>query len=122
MITTAVAASTDGRVTLGSGPTYGILLVTLFLHGIMCSAGTRIIARLNLVFAVVISRAEIRLIDPEGLTSFSSVGAAVSVIIMLPVCAGEKRVPASVAFGSYENSTGWSNRQSLLPSRSHLNI
>lgn len=55
MITTAVAASTDGRVILGSGPTYGILLVTLFIHGIMCSAGTRIIARLNLGFSFLIS-------------------------------------------------------------------
>lgn len=57
MITTAVAASTDGRVILGSGPTYGILLVTLFLHGITCSAGTRIVARLNLVYALFISMA-----------------------------------------------------------------
>ncbi|EPT00229.1 hypothetical protein FOMPIDRAFT_1030520 [Fomitopsis schrenkii] len=91
MITTAVAASTDGRVVLGPGPTYGILLVTLFLHGIVCSAGTRIIARLNLVFALII------------------IGGAVSAIIVLPVCAGENRVSASVAFGSYSNFTGWSN-------------
>lgn len=36
-----------------------------------------------------------------------------SAMIILPVCAGENRAPPSVAFGSYENFTGWSNRELL---------
>lgn len=54
MITTAIAVGTDGKVILGSGPTYGILLAILFLHGVICSAATNILARLNLVYGFVI--------------------------------------------------------------------
>lgn len=122
MITTAVAASTDGRVVLGPGPTYGILLVTLFLHGIVCSAGTRIIARLNLVFALIISTTQPFFTWLGGLISDVTVGGAVSAIIVLPVCAGENRVSASVAFGSYSNFTGWSNCKPLFALTSRLVI
>ena len=54
MITTAVAVGTEGTVILGSGPTYGILLAILFLHGVICSAATNILARLNLIYGFVI--------------------------------------------------------------------
>ncbi|KAH9922972.1 amino acid transporter [Fomitopsis serialis] len=91
MITTAIAAGTDGSVILGPGPTYGILLAMLFLHGMICSAATRVLARLNLFYAVV------------------TFGATVAATILLPVCAGENRVSTKVAFTSYENFTGWSN-------------
>ncbi|KAH9831373.1 amino acid transporter [Rhodofomes roseus] len=91
MITTAIAVGTDGRVVLGPGPTYGILLAMLFLHGMMCSAATRILARLNLFLAVI------------------TLGATIAATILLPVCAGENRVSTKVAFTSYENFTGWSN-------------
>ncbi len=50
MITTAVAVSTDGTLLLGASPTYGILLAILLVHGMICSAGTRVLARLNLVY------------------------------------------------------------------------
>ena len=53
MITTAIAVSTDGRVVLGSGPTFGILLAILFSHGIVCSAATNILARLNIFYVIV---------------------------------------------------------------------
>jgi hypothetical protein len=53
MITTAIAVSTDGAVVLGSGPTFGILLAILFAHGVVCSAATRILARLNLFYVIL---------------------------------------------------------------------
>lgn len=53
MITTAIAVSTDGATLLGSGPTFGILLAILFTHGIVCSAATRVLARLNLFYVVL---------------------------------------------------------------------
>ncbi|GBE85084.1 hypothetical protein SCP_0702700 [Sparassis crispa] len=53
MITTAVAVGTDGSVKLGSGPTYGILIALLLAHAIICSAATKILARLNLFYGLV---------------------------------------------------------------------
>ncbi|CCL99204.1 uncharacterized protein FIBRA_01219 [Fibroporia radiculosa] len=91
MITTAVAVGTDGTVNLGTGPTYGILLAILFIHGVICSAGTKILARLNLFYA------------------FVTLGTTVGAIIALFVCSGENRVSAKDAFTLYENHTGWSN-------------
>ena len=53
MITTAVAVGTNGAVLLGSGPTYGILLAILAVHGVICSAATRVLARLNLLYGLL---------------------------------------------------------------------
>lgn len=53
MITTAIAIGSDGHVKLGSGPTYGILVAILIFHGVVCSAATRILARLNLAYVVI---------------------------------------------------------------------
>lgn len=53
MITTAIAVSSDGATVLGSGPTFGILLAILFTHGIVCSAATSILARLNLFYVII---------------------------------------------------------------------
>ena len=53
MITTAIAVGTDGATNLGSGPTYGILIAILFSHGIVCSAATNVLARLNLFYVLV---------------------------------------------------------------------
>lgn len=53
MITTAIAVGTDGRVVLGTGATFGILVAILFSHGIVCSAATRVLARLNLFYVLV---------------------------------------------------------------------
>jgi hypothetical protein len=53
MITTAIAVNTDGAVVLSAGATYGILLAILFSHGIVCSAATSVLARLNLVYMFV---------------------------------------------------------------------
>lgn len=53
MITTAIAVSTDGSVILGAGPTYGILIAILTTHGLICSAATRVLARINLFYALL---------------------------------------------------------------------
>jgi hypothetical protein len=53
MITTAITVGSDGDIVLGSGATYGILLAILAAHGIVCSAATRVLARLNLFYVVV---------------------------------------------------------------------
>jgi hypothetical protein len=53
MITTAIAVASDNAIVLGEGPTFGILCGILFLHGIVCSAATRTVARLNLFYVVI---------------------------------------------------------------------
>jgi hypothetical protein len=53
MITTGIAIGSDGGVVLGSGATYGILVAILVFHGVICSAATRILARLNLAYVVI---------------------------------------------------------------------
>lgn len=91
MITTALAVGSDGDISLGSGPTYGILLAILFAHGCVCSAATSILARLNLFYVVV------------------NVGTTIALVIALLVCAGDKKVSTHTAFTMFENNTGWSN-------------
>jgi hypothetical protein len=53
MITTAINVNSNGATVLSSGATYGILLAILAFHGVVCSAATRILARLNLIYVVV---------------------------------------------------------------------
>ena len=53
MITTAITVGSDGAVVLSSGATYGILVAILVFHGIVCSAATRVVARLNLAYVVI---------------------------------------------------------------------
>ena len=53
MITTAIAVGSDGAVNLGNGPTFGILLAILLVNGIVCSAATSILARLNIFYVIV---------------------------------------------------------------------
>ncbi len=53
MITTAIAVGSDGAIVLNSGATYGILVAILVFHGVVCSAATRILARLNLAYVVM---------------------------------------------------------------------
>lgn len=60
MITTALAVGSGGVINLGNGPTYGILLAILFVHGIVCSAATSVLARLNIFYVLV-----------NGMVSFS---------------------------------------------------
>ncbi|KAI0330851.1 amino acid transporter [Cubamyces sp. BRFM 1775] len=91
MITTAVAVNTDGAVVLGAAPTYGILLGILFTHGVMCSAATKVLARINLFYALIIA------------------GAPIATIIALFVCSEGSGATAKAAFTQYENHTGWKN-------------
>lgn len=53
MITSALAVGSDGAIVLGTGATYGILLAILFVHGVVCSAATTVLARLNLFYVIV---------------------------------------------------------------------
>ncbi|KAH9077072.1 amino acid/polyamine transporter I [Lactarius deliciosus] len=91
MITTAITVGSDGAVVLGSGATYGILLAILVSHGVVCSAATRILARLNLFYVVI------------------NIGTTIAAIIALLVCSDGQRVSAKDAFTLFENNTGWSN-------------
>ncbi|KIL56787.1 hypothetical protein M378DRAFT_172402 [Amanita muscaria Koide BX008] len=91
MVTTAIAVGTDGNVNLGLAPTYGIMLAFLFSHAIVCSAATRVIARMTFVYA------------------FVYVGTTIGAGIALLVVSRNNGVTASEAFGSLENNTGWTN-------------
>ncbi|KAI0737826.1 amino acid transporter [Daedaleopsis nitida] len=91
MITTALSVGSDGAIVLGAGPTYGILLAILFTHGIVCSAATWVIARLNIFYVLV------------------NVGTTIAAIVLLLTRSGDRRVSTSTAFTMYENNTGWSN-------------
>jgi hypothetical protein len=53
MITTAISVSSDGETNLGAGPTFGILVAILVAHGVVCSAATSVLARLNLAYVLV---------------------------------------------------------------------
>ncbi|KAH0590065.1 hypothetical protein H2248_000242 [Termitomyces sp. 'cryptogamus'] len=90
MITSAITVASDGATHLSSGATYGILLVILFSHGIICSAATSILARLNLVYVCV------------------NVGTTLAAIIALLVIS-ENKVSTKDAFTLFENHSGWEN-------------
>ncbi|PCH40437.1 APC amino acid permease [Wolfiporia cocos MD-104 SS10] len=98
MIATAVAVGTDNAVILGSGPSYAILLAILFCHGLICSAATKILAKLNLFYAVLNVMLK-RTVHIAGTT--------LAAIISLLVCSGDNRVSTEVAFTAFENHTGW---------------
>ncbi|KAJ7807258.1 APC amino acid permease [Mycena olivaceomarginata] len=91
MITTAIAVSSDGETVLSAGATYGILLAILFSHGVVCSAATRILARLNIFYVIV------------------NVGTTLAAIISLLVVSGDNKVSTKDAFTLFENNTGWMN-------------
>ncbi|KAI0638666.1 amino acid transporter [Trametes polyzona] len=91
MIVTALYVGSDGAINLGAGPTFGILLAILFTHGIVCSAATSVLARLNIAYVLI------------------NLGTTIAAIIVLLVCSGEQRVSTETAFTMYENNTGWSN-------------
>ncbi|KAJ7876265.1 APC amino acid permease [Mycena leptocephala] len=91
MITTAIAVASDGETVLSLGATYGILLAILFSHGLVCSAATKILARLNIFYVVV------------------NVGTTLAAIIALLVMSGDNKVSTKDAFTLFENNTGWMN-------------
>ncbi|KAG2144321.1 amino acid transporter [Suillus clintonianus] len=98
MITTAIAVSSDGATIVSSGATYGILLFILFTHGLVCSAATNVLARLNLFYVIV-----------NGKYWFTRFGTTIAAIIALLVCSGDNKVSTTDAFTMFENNTGWSN-------------
>lgn len=53
MITTAIQVSSDGNTVLSAGATYGILVAILFTHGFVCSAATRVLAKLNIWYVLI---------------------------------------------------------------------
>ncbi|KAF5316504.1 hypothetical protein D9619_006793 [Psilocybe cf. subviscida] len=89
MITTAIAVMSDGQTILSAGATYGILLAILFSHGVVCSAATSVLARLNLFYVLV------------------NVGTSIAAIVSLLVLSDGKRASTSDAFTLYENNSGW---------------
>ncbi|KAG9313229.1 amino acid transporter [Chiua virens] len=91
MITSAITVGSDGAIVLSSGATYGILLTILFCHGLVCSAATHILARLNLFYVIV-----------NG-------GTTVAAIVAFLVCSGDNKVSTKDAFTLFENNTGWAN-------------
>ncbi|KAJ7065321.1 amino acid transporter [Mycena amicta] len=91
MITTALAVSTDGNTILSLGATYGILIAILISHGIVCSAATKILARLNLFYVLV------------------NVSTTIAAIIALLVASAGKKVSPTDAFTLFENSSGWAS-------------
>ncbi|KAF9445826.1 amino acid transporter [Macrolepiota fuliginosa MF-IS2] len=91
MITIAISISTDGRINLGPGPTFGIILASLFSHSIICASNSRILAKISLF------------------TGFINVGTTISTAIALIVVPGSNRTPARDAFLLMENNTGWGN-------------
>jgi hypothetical protein len=112
MITTAITIGSDGDVVLGSGATYGILVAILAFHGVVCSAATRILARLNLAYVVINGEPVTRLFSSRhSHIQFHPVGTTISAIILLFVCSKHRgeRVSANDAFTLFENNTGWAN-------------
>ncbi|KIM39625.1 hypothetical protein M413DRAFT_415651 [Hebeloma cylindrosporum] len=95
MITTAIAVATDGAVIVSPGATFGILLAILFTHGIVCSAATGVLARLNLFYVVINGK--------------FSLGTTIAAIISLLVLSDGKRASTSDAFTLFENNSGWNN-------------
>lgn len=89
MITTAIQVHTDGAVILSAGATFGILLAIVFAHGIVCSAATRVLARLNIFYVIV------------------NVGTTIAAIILLLVLSKGKRASTADAFTLFENNSGW---------------
>lgn len=53
MIASAITVGSNGSIVPSSAETYGILLVILFSHGIVCSAATNVLARLNLFYVII---------------------------------------------------------------------
>jgi hypothetical protein len=53
MIATALTVGSDGAIVLSDGAVFGILLAILFAHGIVCSAATSVLARLNIFYVIV---------------------------------------------------------------------
>ncbi|KAF8920180.1 amino acid/polyamine transporter I [Mucidula mucida] len=91
MITTAIAVTSDGATVLSNGATYGILIAILLSHGVVCSAATSILARLNIFYVLI------------------NVGTTIAAIIALLVVAGDNKVSTKDAFTLFENNTGWAN-------------
>lgn len=115
MITTAITIGSDGSVVLSAGATYGILVAILVSHGVLCSAGTRILARLNLAYVVINGEpSPTRLFSPRhSYAQFHTVGTTIAAIILLFVCSKHRgeRVSANDAFTLFENNTGWADSE-----------
>jgi amino acid permease (GABA permease) len=91
MIAAAITVGSDGAIVLSAAATFGILLALLLSHGLVCSAATNILARLNLFYVVI------------------NVGTTIAAIITLLVCSGDNKVSTKDAFTLFENHTGWTN-------------
>lgn len=122
MIATAIAVNTNGGVILSAGATYGILLAILFSHGIVCSAATSILARLNLFYVVINSKFYYKSILRPHLTVIL-VGTTIAAIVSLLVCSGNHKVSTKDAFTLVENHSGWTNSMcKFIPGYDNFNL
>ncbi|KZT30122.1 amino acid transporter [Neolentinus lepideus HHB14362 ss-1] len=90
-ISVALFVGSDGAINLGTGAQYGILWALVLLHGVVSSFWTRLLARLNIFYALL------------------NLGTSIAVIAVLSNYARTDGVSSHVAFTKYENTTGWSN-------------
>ncbi|KIJ64440.1 hypothetical protein HYDPIDRAFT_90326 [Hydnomerulius pinastri MD-312] len=90
LITTGIAMTTDGAVVLDSGATFGILLAIHLTQAVLCSAGTRVLARMTVLVLFVIMA--------------TTIGGIVSLLYC-----SRGMVSPKDAFTKFENNTGWSN-------------
>ncbi|TFK51258.1 amino acid transporter [Heliocybe sulcata] len=95
-ISVALFVGSDGAINLGTGAQYGILWALVLLHGVISSFWTRILARLNVFYALL------------NCTRWP-VGTSIAVIAVLCNYARTDGVSREVAFTKYENNTGWSS-------------
>ncbi|KAF8555243.1 amino acid transporter [Imleria badia] len=90
LITTGIAMATDGALVLDHGATFGIIFALHISQAVLCSSGTRVLARMTVLVLIIILA--------------TSIGA----IISLLVCSRGIVSPRD-AFTKFENNTGWSN-------------
>lgn len=91
MIATATYVGSDGSVKLPPSAIYGILVTLLLVHGVVCSAATRVLARLNVFYV------------------FINLGTTFAAVVCLFLQSRRNQVTAGDAFLLFENNTGWSN-------------
>ncbi|KAF9242599.1 amino acid transporter [Melanogaster broomeanus] len=90
LTTTGITLATDGAVVLSPAASFGILLAIHLTQAILCSAGTRVLARMTVLVLFVI------------------LATTIGSIVSLLVCSRGMVTPKD-AFTKFENNTGWSN-------------
>ncbi|KAG9315894.1 amino acid transporter [Chiua virens] len=90
LIVTGITMATDGAVVLSSGAFYGILCAIHLTQAVICSAGTRVLARMTVLVLILIMA--------------TTIPGAISLLVR-----SKGMVSPKAAFTMFENNTGWSN-------------